>query len=45
MTDEEFKVMVIKMLTRLEKRMDEPSENFKRKETNKKSELKNTTIT
>ena len=32
LSDKEFKVMVIKELTELGRRMDEPSENFKKRQ-------------
>lgn len=44
--DKEFKVMVTKILTRLEKKVDELSDNFNKEMENmrkSKSELKNTT--
>ena len=43
LSDKEFKVMIIKMLTKLRRRMDDHSENFSRvRKYFKKSELKNT---
>ena len=45
LSDEKFKVMVLKMLTKLRRRMDEPTDNFKKEIENikkNKSELKNT---
>ena len=35
--DKEFKIMVIKMLTRLGRRMDEHNENFNKEAENKES--------